>query len=207
MLFRSIPVPPLMTNCYLLGDEETKLCCLVDPGGAAAKLIQETRSAGYTLAAILLTHGHYDHTTGVSEILKEFPDIPVYIHEKELLADGCLDRNFFMAKNDNIRLIEDGDTVTVGGLSFQVIITPGHTAGSAVFLIDDKMLAGDTLFAGSCGRCDLPGGSMEDMMASLRRLADIKGDYTVYPGHGPFTTLSHERDYNAYMVQACRQGR
>ena len=98
MLFRSIPVPPLMTNCYLLGDEETKLCCLVDPGGAAAKLIQETRSAGYTLAAILLTHGHYDHTTGVSEILKEFPDIPVYIHDKELLADGCLDRNFFMAK-------------------------------------------------------------------------------------------------------------
>ena len=207
MYFRSIPVSPLETNCYLLGDEAAGLCCLVDPGGDSDKILDLVRQSGLTLNAILLTHGHWDHCTAVPDILEAFPGIPVYIHEKEVLSSGRGNPRYFFPPTGDVRTVDEGDTIQAGGLTFHVLRTPGHTAGSLVYLSGDAMLAGDTLFAGTCGRCDLPGGSLEDMMHSLRRLAELEGDYAVYPGHGGFSSLPEERRFNPYMVQALRQNR
>ena len=207
MLFRSLPVSPLETNCCLLGDEASGLCCLVDPGEDAPQILELVRGTGLTLSAILLTHGHWDHRTAVPAILEAFPGLPVYIHEKEILSDQRPNPHYFFPPVGDVHPVGEGDTIQVGGLTFRVLHTPGHSAGSLVYLCGDVMLSGDTLFAGTCGRCDLPGGGMEDMMASLRRLAELEGDYAVYPGHGGFTSLAEERRFNPYMVQACRQAR
>ena len=199
MMFQTIPVGPIGTNCYLIGDETAGACALVDPGEEAPRLLSAVAKTGLTLSAIFLTHGHYDHRDAVAEILRAHPDLPVYIHEKERLQPGLPERYFY---GGPAQTYGEGDTVSVGALSFQVLETPGHTAGSVCLLGDEILLAGDTLFAGSCGRCDLPGGSIQDMFRSLRRLAEISGDRQVFPGHGPATTLSEERRTNPYMRRA-----
>ena len=138
--------------------------------------------AGLTLSAVFLTHGHYDHRDAVPDILQVYPDLPVYIHYKERLQTGLPSRYYY---GGPCVTYGEGDTVSVGTLSFQVLETPGHTAGSVVL--------------------DLPGGSVRDMLQSLRRLAEIPGDRQVYPGHGPATTLAEERRFNPYMRRAAER--
>ena len=207
MYFRSIPVSPLETNCYLLGDEAAGRCCLADPGEDAPRILDLVRESGLTPDAILLTHGHWDHRTAVPAILEAFPGLPVYIHEEEILSPRRANPRYYFPPAGDVRTVGEGDVLQAGGLTFRVLHTPGHSAGSLVYLCGDVMLSGDTLFAGTCGRCDLPGGSLEDMMTSLRRLAELEGDYVVYPGHGGFSSLAEERRFNPYMVQALRRGR
>ncbi len=202
MIFQTIPVGPIETNCYLIGDETAGVCALVDPGDEAQVLLDAVAKTGLTLSAVFLTHGHYDHRDAVPDILQVYPDLPVYIHYKERLQTGLPSRYYY---GGPCVTYGEGDTVSVGTLSFQVLETPGHTAGSVVLLGSDILLAGDTLFAGSCGRCDLPGGSVRDMLQSLRRLAEIPGDRQVYPGHGPATTLAEERRFNPYMRRAAER--
>ncbi|MCI8943962.1 MAG: MBL fold metallo-hydrolase, partial [Oscillospiraceae bacterium] len=152
---------------------------------------------------ILLTHGHWDHVGAIPALLEKWPDLPVYAHEKELCpADEPNPHYFFPHAGKNQRTYSEGDTLSLGGLTLKVLHTPGHSAGSVVILAEDVMLCGDTLFAGSCGRCDLPGGSEEDMMRSLKRLGRLEGDYQVCPGHGRLSSLALERDVNPYMRQA-----
>ena len=194
MKITSIQVGPIMTNCYLLCDEDAKVCALIDPGDDAARVEKLVEQSGCALRYILLTHGHFDHVGGVKEIAAE-TGCDVYLCADELTLPPQMTAGpLYYTKT-----YDEGDTLHLAGLTISVIRTPGHTPGSVCLLIDDAMFSGDTLFAGSCGRTDLPGGSDAAMRASLRRLAGLSTDYRVYPGHGMDTTLAEEKRYNPYL--------
>lgn len=191
-----IPVGPLGTNCYLLCDGGE--CCLIDPGDNAPRLLRAVEESGCTLRCILLTHGHFDHYTAVSDILAVYPDLPVYLHEGDLSAEEEQLRMCRLADR-NQRSYAEGDTLSLGGLTVRVLETPGHSAGSVVLQTERVLFTGDTLFAGTCGRTDLPGSSPRAMQSSLRRLAALEGDFLVLPGHGETSTLEQERRTNYYL--------
>ncbi|MDE7010112.1 MAG: MBL fold metallo-hydrolase [Oscillospiraceae bacterium] len=203
MIFDTIPVGQIDTNCYLIGDETEGVCALVDPGGSAERVLRMVERSGLRLEKLLLTHGHWDHVDGIPAILEAFPGLPVYIHEEDLCPAGSADHHYKMLhKGENQRTYGEGDTVRVGSLEVRVLHTPGHSPGSVTLLAEEYMLSGDTLFAMSCGRTDLPGGDSYDMIASLVKLADLEGNYKVCPGHGEDSTLDFERKNNPYMKHA-----
>ena len=203
MYFDTIEVAPLMTNCYLIGDEGSGECAVVDPGGSPDRVLDMIRRSGMKPAMVLLTHGHYDHVRAVPAVLAVYPDLPVYIHEAELCpAEDVRARYQMPHKGANQRTCGEGDVQTLGSIAFLVIHTPGHSPGSVTLLTGDVMLCGDTLFAGTCGRWDLPGGDGEALMASLARLGRLERDYKVCPGHGGASTLDRERQTNEYMREA-----
>lgn len=194
---------PLPTNCYILRDEETGAAAVVDPGFESPALTGELKAGG--VEAILLTHGHFDHISGVLEA-KKLTGAKIYLHEKDLafpedpslsLAGmfGCEDMPSFRPD----AVLKDGDRLAVGGLSVRVLHTPGHTAGSCCFLVGDALFSGDTLMCMSCGRTDLPTGSSADIKASLQKLGALKENFRVYPGHGPESTLEFERANNPFL--------
>jgi len=148
---------------------------------------------------VFLTHGHYDHVGGVAALRRAFPAVPVYLHPADT---GGISQLLPTAGLGNVTLWRDGDVVKLGDLQVEVLHTPGHTPGSVCLRCRDVLFSGDTLFAGSCGRTDFPGGSMDEMMASLARLGGLEGDLRVLPGHEGETTLSRERQYNPYLRQA-----
>ncbi len=203
MIFDTIPVGQIDTNCYLIGDEKENICAVADPGGSPERVLAMIEKSGLELKMILLTHGHWDHVGAIPALLEKYPDIPVYAHEAELCpADEPNPHYFFPHAGKNQRLYGEGDELALGSLTLKVLHTPGHSGGSVVILVEDVMLSGDTLFAGTCGRCDLPRGGEEPMMQSLKRLAELEGDYKVCPGHGPLSALERERQTNPYMKQA-----
>lgn len=205
MIFDTIPVGQIDTNCYLIGDENEGVCAVVDPGGSPERVLEMIEKSGLEPKMILLTHGHWDHVGAIPALLEKWPDLPVYAHEKELCpADEPNPHYFFPHAGKNQRTYGEGDTLALGGLTLRVLHTPGHSGGSVVLLVEDVMLSGDTLFAGTCGRYDLSGGDGEQMLQSLKRLAELEGDYKVCPGHGALTTLERERQTNPYMQQAMR---
>ena len=156
MIVNVIQGPPIGTNCYLLGDEARKVCAVVDPGGGAPAVLDMVKASGLELAAILLTHGHYDHTGAVADIEAACPGTPIYIHH----LDAKSDRHgiFPPLPQEELRFYGEGDEVQVGSLTVGVLHTPGHTRGSVTLKVGDVLFTGDTLFRGSCGRTDLPGG-------------------------------------------------
>lgn len=200
----SLTVGPIMTNCYLLCDEERKVCAVIDPGAEAGRIARAAESAGCTPVCILLTHGHYDHTGAVEELLKQYPGIPVYLSRRDQHdgADSELTRLF--PTLPSVTDYDEGDTVSVGGLTVSVLATPGHSAGSVTLLCGNAMFSGDTLFAGSCGRTDLATGDGDEMLSSLARLGRLEGEYRVLPGHMDASLLSRERAYNPYLLHALR---
>lgn len=205
MIFDTIPVGQIDTNCYLIGDETEKAGAVVDPGGSPERVLDMIGKSGLEPKMILLTHGHWDHVGAIPALLEKWPDLPVYAHEKELCpADEPNPHYFFPHAGKNQRTYGEGDTLSLGGLTLKVLHTPGHSGGSVVILVEDVMLSGDTLFAGTCGRYDLSGGDGEMMLQSLKRLAELEGDYKVCPGHGALSTLERERRTNPYMQQAAR---
>ena len=188
------------TNCYIVHDSASKACCVIDPGYTPEKVLSKVKALGLTVEAILLTHGHFDHVGGVKEIAAE-TGCDVYLCADELTMPPQMTAGpLYYTKTYG-----EGDTLHLAGLTISVIRTPGHTPGSVCLLIDDTMFSGDTLFAGSCGRTDFPGGSMKQMMASLARLAALPGDYRVLPGHMEPSTLDRERRFNPYMQMALRE--
>ena len=186
----------LSTNCYMAWGEGDK-CVLIDPGFEADPVLEEVRARGKQVEAILLTHGHFDHVGGVKAIQNE-TGCKVYIHKLDMELPQRLTLGT-VPYTDNY---EEGDVLTMAGLSIRVMHTPGHTPGGVCLLCEDVMFSGDTLFAGTCGRTDLPGSSYKDMWASLARLAALEGDYKVLPGHGEASTLSVERRLNPYLQGA-----
>lgn len=183
----------LPTNCYLVSDEEGS-AAVIDPAAAPERILQTARENGLNIRAILLTHGHFDHV-GAVKALAQAVGCPVWMHENELtLPEYLTDGPLYYTDSYG-----EGDTVTVGKLTFTLLHTPGHTPGSVCLRCENSLFTGDTLFAGSCGRTDLSGGSGVQICRSLRRLAAISDDLAVYPGHGEATTLAREREENPYL--------
>lgn len=199
MNVKMMQVGPIGTNCYILEDERTHEAAVIDPGGDAPEIIKALE--GETLRYILLTHGHYDHTGGAAELLEAFPAAALYIHRADFQD---VDPSLFPLSREigGVTFYGEGDRLALGDLELQVLHTPGHSEGSVTLRCGDLLFCGDTLFAGSCGRTDFPGGSMQKMMASLRRLGELEGDFQVLPGHMETTTLAAERRYNPYLRQA-----
>ncbi|MBQ2062443.1 MAG: MBL fold metallo-hydrolase [Oscillospiraceae bacterium] len=195
-------VGPIMTNCYLLCDEEAGVCALIDPGDEPARLEQMVAKSGCELQMVLLTHGHFDHCTAVRGLLKSHPDVPVYIHRSDTIAPNEYnDLKFPRLDEHNQRYYAEGDTVAVGGITLTVWETPGHSRGSVCLITDGVIFSGDTLFCQSCGRTDFPDGSYEDILRSLGRLGRLEGNYRVLPGHEEPTDLDFERRFNPYLKQ------
>ena len=199
----SLMVGPIMTNCYILCDEKAKVCAVIDPGDEPKRIEAMIASSGCTPIMILLTHGHFDHCTGVAGLLETWPELPVYIHEGDVTDGMGGELRFRRLGEKNQRYYKEGDKLTAGGLTLDVLETPGHSTGSVCLLVEGQgvLFAGDTLFRGSCGRCDFPGGDYRAMLKSLARLGKLEGQYTVYPGHDSATDMDYERKYNPYMKQ------
>ena len=183
-----------MTNCYILRQETSKECCIIDPGYEAGRILSLLEEKQLTPEAILLTHGHFDHVGAVKDLAAE-TDCEVYISAADLSLPPMITSGSLYYT----RTYPESGSLTIAGLSFRVIPTPGHTPGSVCLMVEDALFSGDTLFAGSCGRTDLPGGSWSSISASLKKLAALPGDYRVFPGHGAAITLEYERRCNPYL--------
>ena len=201
MKVKVMQVGPIGTNCYILEDDETGKAAVIDPGDEAGRILKVLEEDKVEVEYILLTHGHYDHTTGVPELHRALPQAGIYIHEAD--AHGAGSRLFPLAGQvDNLLLYGEGDKLPLGSLTIEVLHTPGHSKGSVTLKVGDVLFSGDTLFAGSCGRTDLTGGSYEEIMASLKRLGELEGDYHVCPGHDVTSTLERERKTNPFLLEA-----
>lgn len=194
-------VGPIGTNCYFLQDEESGLMAIIDPGDDWERILHQVKKAEGEVKYILLTHGHYDHTTAVPDLVKALPGVQVYIHQAD--ANGAGSQLFPLAAQvEDLNNYDEGDTLSLGSLTIEVLHTPGHSKGSVTLKVGDVLFTGDTLFCGSCGRTDLRGGSYEEIMASLKRLGELEGDFHVCPGHDRTSTLERERKYNPFLLEA-----
>ena len=202
MLIKTLPVGQLETNCYIVSNEETLGCVVIDPGDESNRILDYLEDNKLKCEAIFLTHGHYDHTGAVEAVMEE-TGAPVYICPRDDARNNG-DRHYSYMLPEGGRYYDDGDVLRFAGLSFQIIAVPGHTAGGVAIVCEDALFTGDTLFRGSCGRTDLPGGDMEEEFRSLKRLCDLPGDYEVYPGHMDSSSLERERNFNYYCREAVR---
>ncbi|QXG75861.1 MBL fold metallo-hydrolase [Modestobacter sp. L9-4] len=218
MLIRSFPAGAFGTNCYAIAPGVGTECVVVDPGMDAVGPLQEVLAAdGLKPVAVVLTHGHLDHTFSVLPVCSGY-DIPAYLHPADsgMLADPAawhgpqlapLMRGLALPDPEDVLPLEDGAVLSLAGVELTVRHAPGHTRGSVVFSLDlgetPGLLAGDVLFAGSVGRVDLPGGSWSDMLGSLRDVVlPLEDETVVLPGHGPATTIGRERATNPYLAEA-----
>ncbi|HID85948.1 MAG TPA: MBL fold metallo-hydrolase [Anaerolineae bacterium] len=205
MLIETLVVGPLQVNCYVLGCEETRKAVVVDPGGDVIAILEALKAHRLELTRIVNTHAHFDHLGGVRE-LKEVTGAKFYLHPDDLpLLKGFLSQALFFG----LRLgspptvdghLEEGDEIAFGRESLRVLHTPGHSPGSVSLVGDGVVFVGDLLFAGSIGRTDLPGGSYQTLIETVRtKIFPLGDEVVIYPGHGPATTIRHERRYNPFF--------
>ena len=204
MKIEKIVEPYFGENMYILIDEETKKCAVVDPGGASDKILNYIKRNSLELEYILLTHGHGDHIGAVNTI-KSKTNAKVVAHndEQELLNNNRKNLSYSMhcgpQELDADIYVHDKDKLELGNLKLSFIHTPGHTKGCMCIRVNDDMFTGDTLFAGSIGRTDLYGGDYKQIEKSLRKLAKYEDKVKIHPGHGPSSTLGIEKMSNPYM--------
>ena len=198
----TLPLGAYQTNAYIVYADGSKTCAIIDPGYEANTILAKVRELGLTVDAVLLTHGHFDHVGAVEEIVaatgcklwmsesdwSQFPNPVTAFFYPIANCDFC-----------EVHFCEDQEEIRAGGLTFLTLTTPGHTHGSVCFRCENALFTGDTLFAGSCGRTDLPGGDAKWLRRSLERLGELEENYAVYPGHGESTTLAREKMYNPYL--------
>ena len=182
------------TNTYIVSKAGSDKCIVIDPGYEAATILNRAALLGLNIEAILLTHAHFDHLGAVRAIVAD-TDCDVYVDEQELqLPPSMTDGPVYYS-----HLYPAEGVITAAGMDIKVLRTPGHTPGSVCLLVGDAMFSGDTLFAGSMGRCDFPGSNIFDMRKSLKKLYNLAGDYRVFPGHAAASTLEYERKTNPYL--------
>ena len=204
-------VGPLQCNCYIVGDSTTNAAIVIDPGGDAADLIESIQSRGLTITAIVATHAHFDHVIAAEE-LRRLTGAPFYLHafDRPLLDWMQESARMFLgvelgAPPEVDRDAAEGDKLVAGDVELEVVHTPGHSPGSISLVTDELVFSGDTLFQGSVGRTDLPGGDHAALVGAVRnKLFALNDDLPVYPGHGPATTLGEERRFNPFVGDARR---
>lgn len=183
------------TNCYIICDDESKTGAVIDPGDFNKILTDKIQEMGIKkLEYIILTHGHFDHVTGVSNLKKLFPEAAVCINKND---------EQFLIEESGVKAdkyLEENDILKIGTAKLRVMETPGHTRGSVILFNEDYMFTGDTLFCKEIGRCDLPTGDYNMMLDSLRKIKNLKNNYIVYPGHGISSSLDSEKQTNKYLV-------
>jgi hydroxyacylglutathione hydrolase len=206
MNLQMLTVGPFQENCYIIGDEASGVGALVDPGDEAARIAMAVEQTGLEVGSIIVTHAHIDHVGAVAALVEEYA-CPVLMHAeaepmlKQLPTQAMMMGLKFGKVPAVDRHIGDGEHLEVGDLRLRSLYTPGHAPGHLAFYVEEGLvLSGDALFAGSIGRVDLPGGSMEVLMRSIEaRLLTLPDETTVYPGHGPQTTVGNERASNPFL--------
>lgn len=202
MIIKQYTLGPIENNNYLVVNETTKDAALIDATGMSDELVKDVENLNCNVRYILLTHGHFDHITGVQE-LKEYFGAKVLMNELDM--DWVKNINLVLPQFDISpveipvidEFINDGDKIKIGGLIFKVISTPGHTKGGVCYLIENVLFSGDTLFRDCVGRCDLPGGNYKDIQKSIKeKLFTLPEDTIVYPGHGAPTSIGYEKEFN-----------
>lgn len=205
MIIKRMVVSPFETNCYIIGCEETKKAAVIDPGDSVDSVIEAAETEGLTIEKIINTHAHIDHAAGVQEMKKAL-NIPFLLHKDDeellpLMPDTGLMYGMHVTEVPSVdEYISHGDIVEIGSLKLEVLHTPGHTRGGCSLKVGSHLFAGDTLFAGSIGRTDLPGGSYETLINSIKSLLlPLDEDTKVYSGHGPDTTIGIEKRTNPFL--------
>ena len=193
LYLKQIEVGPMENFVYLIGDKKKKECVMVDPAWEVDRVLKTAEADGMKVVGGLVTHTHFDHVNGVEDLIAR-ADCKIYVHQNEA--------GFLKGMKDHIEKVESGRRLEVGDLEITFLHTPGHTPGSQCFLINKRLISGDTLFINACGRCDLPGGSAEQMYESLQRLAKLGEDVILLPGHNyaerPVSTIGDELRNNPY---------
>lgn len=197
LYFKQLSVGYMGNFVYLVGDEKTKECAVVDPAWDVDAILKEAKADGMKVTAGILTHTHFDHCNGVEELVRR-TGVPVYVHEEEAGHLKDIKKNIVQTR--------EGSKLKIGEIEMTFLHTPGHTEGGQCVLVEGKLISGDTLFCGACGRCDLPGGSEREMQQSLRRLAALDSGIEVYPGHAygdnNSSTIGNERRTNPFIPPA-----
>ena len=196
MIFEQIPVGHMQNFSYLIGDEKIKEAAVVDPGWEISKILSIAKKYDLKVKFILVTHSHYDHIDAVKEIVDATNAI-VYVHKED--SEEIKNRGI-----EKIKTINEGDEIKISRIKVKVLHTPGHTPGSVCYLVDNRIITGDTLFVENIGRTDLPGGNPGILAESLRRLKKLDDNIEVYPGHDygsvKHSTIAHEKKHNPHII-------
>ena len=206
MILESLPSGPLDVNCYILGCEKTKKAIVIDPGGNVPQIMAIVTKHGLNVDMIINTHGHFDHIGGNKELKeKTSAELLVHRHDSSLLVQARETAAIFgmsaTPSPEPTRELVGREQLTVGEMTLRVLHTPGHSRGGICLYTEGHVFVGDTLFAGSVGRTDLPEGDYSQLIASIKeQLMTLPDDTKVYPGHGPATTVGHEKQNNPFLV-------
>lgn len=206
MYYYTIETMPFGENCYILYDDVSKECSIIDPGGSFRQIVDFIERKDLKAKYILLTHSHADHIGALQDLLDKYDGIELIAssRERKLLNNPMynLTTRFNMKHTqfEATKYVEDKDTIKMGEHTITFYLTPGHTAGSMCIGVGDMLFTGDTLFAGSIGRTDLPTGSFDEISKSLVKLASMNENLTILPGHGPSSTIGQEKRTNPFLV-------
>ena len=194
LYFKQISVGYMGNFVYLVGDKKKKECAIVDPAWDVDAVLKEAEKDGMKVVAGILTHTHFDHCNGVEALIQK-TGVKIYVHENEA--------KYLKEAQEHLVETREGSKLKIGDVELTFLHTPGHTEGAQCILAGDKIITGDTLFVGACGRCDLPGGDEKKIMQSLKRLASLDGSLQVFPGHAygdaDSSTIGNERRTNPFM--------
>ncbi len=204
MIVKKVVVGPFASNCYIVGSESNKEGVIIDPGADAKEILKNVKDLGLDIKLIVLTHGHIDHTGAVKEVKKTTgAEVAIHTDDAKSLQEQLLGRLFGLSYPPPPPpdwLLKDGDSIDIGNLHFLVVHTPGHSPGGICLLEEGVVFSGDTLFNYGIGRTDMPGGSYSQLMNSIHtKLMILPDNTTVYPGHGPATTIGTERHSNPFL--------
>lgn len=194
LYLKQLEIGPMQNFVYLIGDKEKRECVMVDPAWDVTSVLKAAQKDGMKVTGALVTHSHFDHINGLDDFLKNVKG-KIYCNREEA--------PYLKNWRSDLKPVDSGEKLAVGDTEITFLHTPGHTPGSQCFLVENKLVSGDTLFIQACGRCDLPGGNAEQMYYSLKRLSELRDDTVLFPGHHysdePASTLGQEKRWNPYL--------